>query len=237
MFPTSIQLSKAKLENWIWSFSNKFCSRTIFTKNKRIFLKCGHVCHEKSRPSNVCYSRGFYRSDQGALQRLWCFVPSPAVLSEYWTNTTSLKTPHSPLKGFLQKLVNTLWVVRSCLQVLSLVHRHFFGGSFFGGYFFFIKTSSRESFGNNMTHRSSLVSLRKRNVSTAIVLWIINTNGNDLGHAKMSRSFIFYTTRKVTCGKTFQPFRLVFGQTFFGFMEKFYKVWCLNSERIGWWSS
>ena len=95
---------------------------------------------------------------------------------------------------------------------------------------FYKKTSSRESFGNDMTHRSSLVSLRKRNVSTAIVLWIINTNGNDLGHAKMSRSFIFYTTRKVTCGKTFQPFRLVFGQTFFGFMEKFYRS--LNSEKF-----
>ena len=98
-----------------------------FHKNKRIFLKCGHLCHEKSRPSNVCYSRGFYRSDQGALQRLWCFVPSPLSFqnTELILHHWRLKSPHSPLKGFLQKLVNTVWVGGSCLQVLSLVHRHF----------------------------------------------------------------------------------------------------------------
>ena len=108
-----------------------------FHKNKRIFLKCGHLCHEKSRPSNVCYSRGFYRSDQIRGLFRGCDVLSlpRAVLSEYWTNTTSLKSPHSTLKGFLQKLVNTVWVGGSCLQVLSLVHRHFLVAPFLVGIF------------------------------------------------------------------------------------------------------
>ena len=80
----------------------------------------------------------------GGSSEVVMFCPFPAVLSEYWTNTTSLKFPHSPLKGFLQKIVNTVWVGGSCLQVLSLVHQHFFGGSFFGGYFFYKNQQQRK---------------------------------------------------------------------------------------------